>query len=235
MPQKMELEAQNIEINIIYEDEYIAVINKQQDLVVHPGAGNLDNTLVNALLYHFKGLAEGSGEDRPGIVHRLDKDTSGLIVIAKTQEAYLNLVDEFRNHKVNKKYYAIVHGNIYSKGFIDKPIGRNDINRLKMAVKDYNSKEAYTEYSVIKNFNDYTLLSISILTGRTHQIRVHMAYINKPIVGDLLYGYKNKYKVSKQLLHAYGLEFIHPITKEKMSFNTDLPKRFDDFIKKIEG
>lgn len=230
-----DLVAQNIDIDIIYEDDYIAVINKQQDLVIHPGAGNMDNTLVNALLYHFDTLAEGSQSDRPGIVHRLDKDTSGLVIIAKTQDAYLNLVRDFKNHKINKSYLAFVHGSLISNGSIDAPIGRNENNRLKMAVKRNNSKEAYTEYRILKNYDNYTLLNVSILTGRTHQIRVHMAYINHPIVGDLLYGYKNKYKIEKQMLHAYSLEFNHPITEEKMNFKTKFPERFTKFIKKIEG
>lgn len=229
------LEPEKIDFKILYEDEYIAIISKPQDLVVHPGAGNDKNTLVNGLLYRFDKLAETAEEFRPGIVHRLDKDTSGLMIIAKTNEAYEVLVDDFKNSNIYKEYLAIVEGNIENDGLVDEPIGRDPRNRVKMAVVYDNSKKALTEYKVLKNFDNYSLLLVHILTGRTHQIRVHMNYIGHPVVGDLVYGHKNKYKIDKQLLHAYKLKFKHPITKKELEFVDDYPERFEKFIKRVDS
>lgn len=221
---------ENIDFNIIYEDEYLAVISKPQDLVVHPGAGNKSGTLVNGLLYKFKNLSNPIDEDRPGIVHRLDKDTSGLMIIAKNDEAYYKLVDMFKNREIEKHYLAIVHGNIYEDFDVDAPIGRDPNNRIKMKVVEENSKHASTSFHVVKNFDKFTLLDVTLHTGRTHQIRVHLSYVNHPVVGDETYGIKNKYKINTQLLHAYKLKFIHPITGEELEIVDEFPKRFIDFM-----
>ena len=221
---------ENIYFDIIYEDEYLAVISKPQDLVVHPGAGNKSGTLVNGLLYKFKNLSNPIDEDRPGIVHRLDKDTSGLMIIAKNDEAYYKLVDMFKYREIEKHYLAIVHGNIYEDFDVDAPIGRDPNNRIKMKVVEENSKNASTSFHVVKNFDKFTLLDVALHTGRTHQIRVHLSYVNHPVVGDKTYGIKNKYKINKQLLHAYKLKFIHPITGEELEIVDEFPKRFNDFM-----
>lgn len=221
---------ENIYFDIIYEDEYLAVISKPQDLVVHPGAGNKSGTLVNGLLYKFKNLSNPIDEDRPGIVHRLDKDTSGLMIIAKNDEAYYKLVDMFKYREIEKHYLAIVHGNIYEDFDVDAPIGRDPNNRIKMKVVAENSKHASTSFHVVKKFDKFTLLDVTLHTGRTHQIRVHLSYVNHPVVGDKTYGIKNKYKINKQLLHAYKLKFIHPITGEELEIVDEFPKRFNDFM-----
>ena len=221
---------ENIYFDIIYEDEYLAVISKPQDLVVHPGAGNKSGTLVNGLLYKFKNLSNPIDEDRPGIVHRLDKDTSGLMIIAKNDEAYYKLVDMFKNREIEKHYLAIVHGNIYEDFDVDAPIGRDPNNRIKMKVVEENSKHASSSFHVVKNFDKFTLLDVTLHTGRTHQIRVHLSYVNHPVVGDETYGIKNKYKINTQLLHAYKLKFIHPITGEELEIVDEFPKRFIDFM-----
>ncbi|MBP2025212.1 RluA family pseudouridine synthase [Peptoniphilus stercorisuis] len=229
---ELKLIPQKIDFNILYEDEYIAVISKPQNLIVHPGAGHFEDTLVNGLLYRFNSLATTGEEFRPGIVHRLDKDTSGLMIIAKQDIAYERLVDQFKNSEIHKEYLAIVEGVIDSKGRIEEPIGRDPRNRTKMAVVYENSKNAITEYEVLKNYNLFTLIKVRILTGRTHQIRVHMSYIKHPVLGDLTYGHKNKYKIDKQMLHAYKLIFNHPITNEKIEITDDYPIRFEKFLKR---
>ena len=221
---------ENIDFDVVYEDEYLAIISKPQDLVVHPGAGNKSGTLVNGLLYKFKNLSNPIDEDRPGIVHRLDKDTSGLMIIAKKDEAYYRLVEMFKNRDIEKHYLAIVHGNIYEDFHVEAPIGRDPNNRIKMKVIQENSKMACTSFHVLKNFNKFTLLDVTLYTGRTHQIRVHLSYVNHPVVGDETYGIKNNYKINKQLLHAYKLKFIHPISGEKLEITDEIPKRFNDFI-----
>lgn len=221
---------EKIDFDIIYEDEYLAVISKPQNLVVHPGAGNKNGTLVNGLLYFFDELANPIDEERPGIVHRLDKDTSGLMIIAKKNEAYYELVNMFKNREIEKHYLAIVEGNIYDDFRVDAPIGRDPNNRIKMKVIEKNSKEASTSFKVLENFNKFTLLDANLHTGRTHQIRVHLSYVNHPIVGDELYGIKNKYKINKQLLHSYKLKFIHPFTGEELEIIDKFPKRFKDFM-----
>lgn len=227
------LQPEKIDFDILFEDQYLAVISKPQDLVVHLGAGNKSGTLVNGLLYKFKELSNPVDSDRPGIVHRLDKNTSGLMIIAKKDEAYYKLVEMFKNREIEKNYLAIVHGNIYENFEINEPIGRDPNNRIKMKVISENSKEAITSFEVLKNFDKYALLSIYLHTGRTHQIRVHLSYCNHPVVGDLVYGYKNKFKIEKQLLHSYKLSFIHPITKEKLEIKDNFPKRFEEFMNKF--
>ena len=227
------LKPQKIDFKILYEDENLAVISKPQNLIVHPGAGNFDSTLVSGLMYKFNHLAKGSDSLRPGIVHRLDKDTSGLMVIAKTDLAYSNLVNAFKNHEVKKTYLAIVEGKINSSGIINKPIGRSVKNRKTMTVTDKNSKEALSTYKLLKTFSNYSLVEINILTGRTHQIRVHFSYIKHPVLGDLTYGHRNKFNIDKQMLHSYKLEFKHPITGESLSFKDEIPIRFKKFISRF--
>lgn len=221
---------EKIDFKVLYEDDYLAVISKPQDLVVHPGAGNISGTLVNGLLYRFKDLSNPIDEERPGIVHRLDKDTSGLMIIAKKDEAYYKLIEMFKSHKIEKHYLAIVHGIIDEDFKVDAPIGRDPNNRIKMKVIEENSKPSSTSFHVLKNFDKFTLLDVLLHTGRTHQIRVHLSYVNHPVVGDETYGIKNKYKVNRQLLHAYKLKFIHPITGEVIEIIDEFPKRFTDFM-----
>lgn len=224
------LSPEKIDFDVLYEDDYLAVISKPQGLIVHPGAGNKNGTLVNGLLYKFKELSNPIDSDRPGIVHRLDKDTSGLMLVAKKDEAYYKLVDMFKNRQIEKHYLAICHGNIYEDFELNAPIGRDPNNRTKMKVIDENSKEAFTSFKVLKNFDKFTLLDVHLHTGRTHQIRVHLAYVNHPVVGDEIYGIKNKFKINKQLLHAYKLKFSHPISGEKLEIIDKFPVRFEDFI-----
>ena len=228
IPDKKEitLVAEDIALNIVYEDDYIIIINKPRNMVVHPAAGNEEHTLVNALLNHCKLSMINS--ERPGIVHRLDKDTTGLIVCAKDDETHLKLVEKFSNREITKKYLAICNGS-FSKdnGLIDKPIGRDEKDRKKMSVKSKSGKEALTEYNVLISNLKYSLVDVTLHTGRTHQIRVHFSSLNHPIVGDETYGNKNeKIKANGQMLHSYYLEFSHPITDENLSF-TVLP---DDYF-----
>ncbi|WP_308534232.1 RluA family pseudouridine synthase [uncultured Peptoniphilus sp.] len=225
---------EEIDFKVIYEDEYLAIISKPQDLVVHMGAGNFDHTLVNGLLNRFENLSDVD-PIRPGIVHRIDKDTSGLMIIAKTNESYYKLVEAFKNSEIKKYYLAICHGKNIDKGEIDQPIGRNPKDRKKMAVIYENSKKAVTRYKKILDFGDYALLKIRLLTGRTHQIRVHLAYIGHPVVGDLIYGRKNSLKITRQMLHAYKLIFNHPITGEKIEITDDFPERFKNLINKFQN
>ncbi len=227
------LKGEDIPLNIKYEDEDILVISKEQNMVVHPGAGNLSNTLVNALIYRYPQIINVGQEGRPGIVHRLDKDTSGLMMVAKTQRAYESLVIQFKDSLVEKKYLAIVEGKIESEIYIDKPIGRDQRNRIKFAVTNINSKEARTLVKPIKIFDNYTLVDIKLDTGRTHQIRVHMKYIGHPILGDLIYGNKNKFKIDKQMLHSYSLTFNHPFENKRIKIIDDFPKRFENFLNRF--
>lgn len=231
---EIKLEKEDIDFKILYEDEHLAIISKPQDLVVHPGAGNPNNTLVNGLLYKFDNLAKGSDELRPGIVHRLDKDTSGLMIIAKSDEAYSKLVKMFKTRKIKKTYLAIVYGKLDDFGVIDSPIGRDRKNRKKFCVTNHNSKRAISKYKLLKNFDNYSLVKINLITGRTHQIRVHFSYIKHPVIGDPVYGYKNKFNIDKQLLHSYILEFKHPISGQEMKFEDAFPPRFKKFIDRFE-
>ena len=225
---EMTLEATKMDIDIVYEDEYLMVINKDSGVVVHPGAGNNNNTLVNGLLYYNKTLSKGE-EFRPGVVHRLDKDTSGLMIIAKDDKAHELLADDFKNKRIHREYIALLDGVFpQEKAVIDAPIGRSKQYFDKMEVcKD--GKKAITNLEVIKKYKDYTLVRLVLETGRTHQIRVHLAYIGYPVHNDPVYS--NKYCTDfGQFLHSAYLRFKHPITGELLEFNSDLPKEFQDFI-----
>ena len=224
----------NIPLDIVYEDDSIIIVNKQSGLTVHPGSGNKDNTLVNALLYYNKNLSNIGGLDRPGVVHRIDKDTSGLIILAKNNKVHEILAEYFKNKTIKRTYIALVKGVIEnSSGTIDAPIGRDEINRLRMTVTDKNAKNAVTHFKVIKRFKKYTLLSLNLETGRTHQIRVHMKFINHPVYNDPIYTNDNCSSFG-QFLHSSEMEFIHPITKETMHFTCPLPEEFEEFIKNLE-
>lgn len=226
------LEAQDIPIEIVYEDSDIIVVNKPKGLVVHPANGNPDGTLVNAIMNICKDSLSGiGGEKRPGIVHRLDKDTSGLLIIAKNDKAHINMSEQIKNRKVNKKYIALVRGVIKeNEATINMPIARSKKDRKKMAV-DKNGKEAITHFKVLKRYDNYTLLEIKIDTGRTHQIRVHMSEIGHPVIGDEVYSNgKNEFNVKGQMLHAKSLDFTHPITGKKMHLEADIPDYFKNVI-----
>lgn len=227
---------QDIPLNIVYEDEDIIVIDKPRDLVVHPSNGHEDGTLVNALLHHCKDLSGINGVKRPGIVHRIDKDTTGLLVVAKNDNAHEYLSNQLSDHTLHREYIALVKGVIKEDdGKIIAPIGRDKYNRQKMAVETKNGKDAITNFHVIKRYNQYTLVSCILETGRTHQIRVHMNYIGYPIEGDPLYGPRSHLLFDKgQLLHAHKLILIHPKTKKKMEFEAPLPQDFLDVINKLE-
>lgn len=231
-PEKLEVKAENIPLDIVYEDKDLLVINKPQGMVVHPALGNYTGTLVNALLWHCDDLSGINGVIRPGIVHRIDKDTSGLLVVAKNDKAHLSLAEQIKEHSVSRKYIALVHGIIQeSKGLVDAPIGRDPRDRKRMAVVTKNSKEAVTRYVVSERFQDYTLTECSLETGRTHQIRVHMAYAGHPVAGDPLYGpRKNPLGLNGQALHAYLLGFKHPSTGEYIEFKAELPAYYERLL-----
>ena len=228
---------ENIPLDIVYEDNSIAIINKPAGMVVHPSAGHHNGTLVNALLYHIKDLSGINGVYRPGIVHRIDMDTSGLIAIAKNDDAHNFLSSQLKDHSMSRTYLCLTRGVLESKrGIIKTLIGRDKKNRLKQAVVNENGKEAITEFEVIETYNDkFSLVKCNLKTGRTHQIRVHMNFIKHPIINDPLYGENNKiaYKTS-QLLHAYKLTLIHPVTKETMTFEAKLPEHFTNAIESIK-
>lgn len=234
---EIELKAQDIPLKIVYEDDHIIVVNKPKGLVVHPAAGNPDGTLVNAIMSICKESLSGiGGEIRPGIVHRLDKDTSGLLIVAKNDVAHINLSEQIKNHKVRKTYIALVRGIVKeNEATINMPIGRSTKDRKKMAVVK-NGKEAITHFKVIKRYEKYTLLEINIETGRTHQIRVHLSQIGYPIVGDYTYSNgKNEFDVEGQMLHAKRLEFKHPKTGQDMDLIADYPEYFKDIIKELDN
>ena len=233
-PKILEVVPEDIPLKILYEDEDVIVINKPQDMVVHPAPGNYSGTLVNALLYHCTDLSGINGVIRPGIVHRIDKDTSGILVVAKNDFAHNALADQLKEHSMNRIYVALCEGNLKEDTLIiNKPIGRNPKNRLKMGVVA-DGKEAKTHVFVKERFKEHTLVQCKLETGRTHQIRVHMASIGHPLVGDPLYGFKKqKFNLQGQVLHAYLLGFIHPRTKEYMEFKSDIPEYFKELLKKI--
>ena len=229
------LKAQEIPLDIIYEDSDIIVVNKLKGMVVHPANGNPDGTLVNAILSICKNSLSGiGGELRPGIVHRLDKDTSGLIIVAKNDKAHINMSEQIKERNVKKTYIALVRGNVpEEEATINMPIGRSTKDRKKMAVTK-NGKQAITHFKVLKRYSKYTLLEIKIETGRTHQIRVHMAEIGYPVVGDAVYSNgKNEFGIEGQMLHAYKLEFMHPITNKHMELTAPLPQYFEEILKKL--
>jgi len=233
---EIELKAEDIPIEIIYEDSDIIVVNKPKGMVVHPANGNPDGTLVNAIMNICRDSLSGiGGEIRPGIVHRIDKDTSGLLIIAKNDKAHINLSEQIKNREITKKYVALVRGVIKeNNATIDMPIGRSDKDRKKMAVKR-NGKSAITHFDVINRYEGYTYLDIKIDTGRTHQIRVHLAEIGYPIVGDSVYSNgRNPFGVEGQMLHAKSLEFKHPITGEILKLEAPLPEYFEEVLKKLE-
>ena len=235
-PIETKIKAQDIPVPIIYEDEDIILVNKPKGMVVHPANGNLEGTLVNAILSKCKDSLSGiGGEIRPGIVHRLDKDTSGVLVIAKNDQAHIKLSEQIQNREVVKKYIALVRGVISeNEATIDMPISRSTKDRKKMAV-NRDGKKAVTHFNVIARYDNYTLLDIKIDTGRTHQIRVHMAEIGHPVIGDEVYSNgKNEFGVKGQMLHAKSIEFKHPTTGEKMHFEAELPEYFEEVLKKLE-
>ena len=235
-PQEIELKAQEIPIEIIYEDSDIIVVNKPKGMVVHPANGNPDGTLVNAIMAICKDSLSGiGGEIRPRIVHRLDKDTSGLLIVAKNDKAHVNMSEQIKNHEVKKTYIALVRGCIKeNEATIDMPIGRSNSDRKKMAVNK-NGKNAVTHIKVLKRYDKYTLLEINIETGRTHQIRVHLSHIGFPVIGDYIYSNgKNEFGVVGQCLHAKELEFKHPISGNDMKLQAPLPKYFEDILKKLD-
>lgn len=233
--EKIDLEAKNLNLDIIYEDSDLAVINKPKGLVVHPAPGHYNDTLVSGLMYQIKDLSSINGIIRPGIVHRLDKDTSGLLVIAKGDLAHQELAKQLKNHTMYREYHALTIGLINEdKGKIIAPIGRNKQERTKMAVVS-DGKEAITHFEVIERFKNNTYIKCLLESGRTHQIRVHLAYINKPILGDPLYGPRKVYNTIGQYLHAKKITFIHPRTKEVMTFEVDLPDYFKDELNRLKN
>lgn len=228
------IKAVPMELDIVYEDQDIIVINKEADRVVHPAAGHYNDTVVNALLAHVDNLSAINGVKRPGIVHRLDKDTSGLLIAAKNDRSHKNLAKQFKNRTVDKYYYALIEGNLkYKKGKIDAPIGRDPGDRKKMAVRKHHSKNAVSRFKIIEEFKNHTLVEIKIETGRTHQIRVHFSYLGYPVVGDKKYGSKNSLKVKRQLLHAKKLIINHPGNGDKMEFEAELKTDFKVTLKEL--
>ena len=230
----LELKAENIALNIIYQDEDIAVIDKPKGMVVHPAHGNWEHTLVNALLFHIKDLSGINGKLRPGIVHRLDKDTSGLLVIAKNDRAHRQLTEQIKNHSMRREYMALVHGVIQENlGTIDAPIGRSKIDRKKMAVLA-DGKPSISHYTVLERFLQYTLVRVQLMTGRTHQIRVHFAYIQHSVVNDPLYGSGRKhFGQDSQMLHAGFLSLVHPVSGEEMHFTSPLAEYFQVALQEL--
>jgi len=230
----LDVQGENIPLEIMHEDRDIIVVNKPQGMVVHPAPGNYSGTLVNALLFHCKDLSGINGVIRPGIVHRIDKDTSGVLVVAKNDYSHNFLASQLKDHSMKREYIALVEGRLKNQnGTINAPIGRHPKERIKMAIVE-NGREAITHYEVLEVFDKYTLIKCMLETGRTHQIRVHMAKIGHPLVGDPVYGYKKqKFLVNGQMLHAQLLGFIHPSTKEYMEFSSELPKYFQDIINKL--
>lgn len=232
-PQPIEAVPQNIPLEIVYEDPSLLVVNKPKGMVVHPAPGNPDGTLVNALLYHCAGQLSGiGGAIRPGIVHRIDKDTSGLLVVAKTDAAHQALSDQMSVHAIHRVYHAVVYGNLREdEGFVEAPIGRDLRDRKKMAVTPVNSKYAYTGWRVLERFGNFTYIACQLKTGRTHQIRVHMASIGHPLAGDPVYGPRNCIRsLGGQCLHAKELGFTHPATGEWMRFDSELPGWFQEYL-----
>jgi len=235
-PRPLVIEAEDIPLEIIYEDSDLLVVNKPINMVVHPAAGNYSGTLVNALLFHCQDLSGINGKLRPGIVHRIDKDTTGLLMVAKNDISHQELARQLKEHTVDRAYLALVHGVVTEPGgIIDAPVGRHTTERKKMAVTLKNSKSAITKYMVKERFHDHSFIECRLETGRTHQIRVHMSYINHPLVGDSLYGYNKRSNLgfSGQALHAYLIGFEHPRTKERLQFQVDLPDNYQEVLNNL--
>lgn len=230
------IEPEDIPLDILYEDNDVLVVNKPKGMVVHPSAGHYSGTLVNAIMYHCKDSLSGiNGEIRPGIVHRIDMDTTGSLIVCKNDESHVAIAEQIKEHSCNRIYVGIVCGNVKEdEGTIDAPIGRHPVDRKKMAINEKNGKPAVTHYKVLKRFGKYTYMQFKLETGRTHQIRVHMACIGHPLLGDELYSKNCPFKhLQGQTLHARTIGFIHPRTKEYMEFSAPLPKYFDDLLQKL--
>ncbi len=237
-PKELDVKAENIPLDIKYEDEDLLVVNKKKGMVVHPAAGNYDGTLVNALLYHCKGSLSGiNGVIRPGIVHRIDKDTSGLLIVAKNDFAHISLAEQIKAHSFTREYQSVVYGKFKNEeGKVDAPIGRHPVDRKKMTVTLKNSKEAVTHYRVLGRYDGFTHLGLRLETGRTHQIRVHMSYIGHPVAGDPVYGPKKVIEyLGGQCLHAGLIGFVHPRTKEYIEIRSELPDYFTDFLRRLKS
>ena len=232
----IDIGAENIDLDILYEDDYLLVVNKPSGMVVHPANGNYSGTLVNALMYHCNKLSHINGDVRPGIVHRIDKDTSGLLLVAKNDEVHQDLAKQISEKSVLRKYIALVHGVINEDtATIDAPIGRDIHDRKKMAVTSDNSKDAVTHLRVLERYEKATLIECTLETGRTHQIRVHLSYIGHPVVNDPVYGYKHlDDKEFGQMLHAEAIGFVHPITGKYLEFHADIPDRFKEILSKYK-
>lgn len=234
-PEPLTIEAENIPLNIVYEDSDLLVVNKPKGMVVHPAAGNYTGTLVNALLYHCGDSLSGiNGVMRPGILHRIDKDTSGLLLVAKNDNAHRFLSEQIKEHSFSREYETVVYGGFKeTEGTINAPIGRHPVKRKEMAVTEQNSKEAVTHFTVLNSANGFSHLKVRLETGRTHQIRVHMAFIGHPVVGDAVYGPKKVItELGGQCLHARKIGFIHPTTKQYMEFSSELPAYFTSFLER---
>ncbi len=235
-PKEVDILPENIPLDIVYEDEHLLVVNKPKGMVVHPAPGHYSGTLVNALMYHCKDSLSGiNGEIRPGIVHRIDKDTSGLLIVAKSDAAHNGLAAQIKEHSFTREYEAVVCGSIKDDGTVNAPIGRHKTDRKKMCVTTENSREAVTHYFVLNNFWNYTHLRLRLETGRTHQIRVHMAYIGHSVAGDEVYGNGKPKWLCGQCLHARKIGFIHPITGQYLEFSSPLPDYFTKFLKNISN
>lgn len=237
-PKELDIVAEDIPLDIVYEDKDVILVNKPQGMVVHPAPGHFTGTLVNAIMYHCKDDLSGiNGVMRPGIVHRIDKDTSGVLIICKNDKAHESIAKQLKDHTITRKYNAIVYNNLKEdEGKINAPIGRHPVNRKQMAVNPINGKEAITHYKVLERINQYTYVELQLETGRTHQIRVHMTSINHPLLGDPVYGPKSdRFKLKGQVLHARVLGFVHPTTNEYMEFEAPLPNYFTGLLKKLRN
>ena len=235
-PKELDVEPQKMDLDIVYEDDDVILINKPKGMVVHPAPGHTTDTLVNGLLYHCKDHLSGiNGVARPGIVHRIDRDTTGILIVCKNDMSHNSIAAQLKEHSITRRYRALVHGNVKNDtGTVEGPIGRHPVDRKKMAINERNGKPAVTHYTVLERFGNYTLIECVLETGRTHQIRVHMTSIGHPLVGDEVYGpAKCPFKLQGQSLHAMVLGFVHPRTGEYMEFSADLPAYFEDLLRKL--
>ena len=235
-PKELDVEPQDMNLDIVYEDEDVILINKPKGMVVHPAPGHTTDTLVNGLLYHCKDHLSGiNGVARPGIVHRIDRDTTGILIVCKNDMSHNSIAAQLKEHSINRRYCALVHGNLKEDtGTVEGPIGRHPVDRKKMAINERNGKPAVTHYTVLERFGNYTLIECKLETGRTHQIRVHMSSIGHPLVGDEVYGpAKCPFKLQGQCLHAMVLGFVHPRTGEYLEFSAELPEYFQELLRKL--